>query len=91
MEQIGLCLNVTNKGPIASVSLDSGLRSSREQLRAMRDDYLKRMSTILTKYITHIPWAWPLINATVAVHQDVYDSRIQGKPDTIGDPATIRE
>jgi hypothetical protein len=77
IEQLDLCLSVANKGPISSVSLDRGLGRSREpaKLLAMVDAYLKRMATLAAADMAHIPWAGPLIDATVTVYQDVYDSR----------------
>ena len=62
------------------MSLIRGLGTAREpaRLRELLGDYLAQMRSIDAADLAHIEWARPLLEATVRVYQDVYDSRHRG-------------
>jgi hypothetical protein len=78
VEQIELRLSVSNKGPISSVSMHKGLGNSREPqaLLALVENYLYRMSSLVPSDISRISWSSALIDKTIQIYQDVYDSRL---------------
>ena len=79
LQQLDVCLSVANKGPISSMSLIRGLGDSREPsaLREMVEQYLRQMETVTAADLAHVSWAAPLLDATIQVYRDVFDSRIE--------------
>lgn len=74
--QLDVCLGVSNKGPISSVSLHKGLAGELEppKLASLVATYLDRMATITMADLAHIAWAKDLVDETINVYQDVLDS-----------------
>ena len=74
--QLDVCLGVSNKGPISSVSLHKGLDGELEpqKLASLVAAYLNRMATISMADLAHITWAKDPVDKTIGVYQAVLDS-----------------
>lgn len=76
VQQLDVCLSVSNKGPISSVSLHKGLNGELEphKLASLIDDYLNRMANIAMANFAHIAWAKDAVDQTIDVYRDVQAS-----------------
>ena len=70
-------LSVSNKTPISSVSLDRGLEGKLEskKLIGLVEQYIQKMFGIKDEELLYIPWSKPYIKQTLALFNDIYNSR----------------